>query len=277
MWKCSRRHSNNNSYAVNYAESRTDNACNSYTLVRTWSAAGGCGNDAIASQTIIVQASTGPVLSGVPVNATVACGETLPASANVIARDACGLNYTVALNETTVNNADGSSIITRTWSAIDACGNSAEGVQTITVKGSAGSIGFQGVPAHVTIGCGDKVPDAAHVTASDANDHFYGVNYTETTTDLGNGAYSLTRVWTAVDVCGNASSASQIITVEEAASMSLHGVPSDVTLTCGQTVPTAANVTASDSNNNSYAVNYCLLYTSPSPRDATLSRMPSSA
>ena len=27
----------------------------------------------------------------------------------------------------------------------------------------------------------------------------------------------------------------------------------------------------------SYGINYCLLYTSPSPRDATLSRMPSSA
>ena len=30
-------------------------------------------------------------------------------------------------------------------------------------------------------------------------------------------------------------------------------------------------------NSKLYYINYCLLYTSPSPRDATLSRMPSSA
>ena len=30
-------------------------------------------------------------------------------------------------------------------------------------------------------------------------------------------------------------------------------------------------------NNDTYGVSICLLYTSPSPRDATLSRMPSSA
>ena len=246
----------NNNYTVNYAETRTDGSCNSYTIVRTWTAAGGCNNDVIGTQTITGQASNGPVLSGVPANATVACGEALPASANVIARDACGYNYTVALNETSVNHANGSSTITRTWRAIDACSNEVEGTQTITVEGSAASIGFQGVPTSVTISCGDKVPDAAHVTASDTNDHFYGVTYGETTTQLANGAYSLTRVWSAVDACGNASSATQIITVQAAASMSLYGVPTDVTLTCGQTVPTAANVTATDTNNNNYAVNY---------------------
>ena len=39
----------------------------------------------------------------------------------------------------------------------------------------------------------------------------------------------------------------------------------------GQAVPAGTSGTASG------AVNTCLLYTSPSPRDATLSRMPSSA
>ena len=37
------------------------------------------------------------------------------------------------------------------------------------------------------------------------------------------------------------------------------------------------NVAASAINVDAYIVNSCLLYTSPSPRDATLSRMPSSA
>ena len=37
------------------------------------------------------------------------------------------------------------------------------------------------------------------------------------------------------------------------------------------------NITESNTNENALGYNGCLLYTSPSPRDATLSRMPSSA
>ena len=40
---------------------------------------------------------------------------------------------------------------------------------------------------------------------------------------------------------------------------------------------TAVNAQSFDANNNSTSIIICLLYTSPSPRDATLSRMPSSA
>ena len=36
-------------------------------------------------------------------------------------------------------------------------------------------------------------------------------------------------------------------------------------------------IVAADHSLNTTAINFCLLYTSPSPRDATLSRMPSSA
>ena len=108
------------------------------------------------------------------------------------------------------------------------------------------------------------------------------------------GSYILTREWTAEDACGNAVTETQTITVEDQTAPVLSGVPADVTVEC-DAVPTAPAIgtviTATDNCDanptitlnettapGSCAGSYiCLLYTSPSPRDATLSRMPSSA
>ena len=66
-------------------------------------------------------------------------------------------------------------------------------------------------------------------------------------------------------------------TVTEDASTSAEGAPADQvnTLTLSGSYATDDTVTATVNNVD---ITYtCLLYTSPSPRDATLSRMPSSA
>ena len=48
-----------------------------YSVTRTWTATDACGNSSQASQTINVEDNTAPVLEGMPVDVTVACGEII--------------------------------------------------------------------------------------------------------------------------------------------------------------------------------------------------------
>jgi hypothetical protein len=57
----------------------------------------------------------------------------------------------------------------------------------------------------------------------------------------------ITRTWTATDGCGNSVSATQTITVVDTTAPILVGVPPDLTLTCGDAVPSAPPVAATDS------------------------------
>ena len=75
------------------------------------------------------------------------------------------------------------------------------------------------------------------IFANDDCDDNVAIDFSETTSP-GVCNYLITRTWTATDNCGNEGIETQMITVQDTT---------------------------------------CLLYTSPSPRDATLSRMPSSA
>src|SRR5204863_506417 len=89
---------------------------------------------------------------------------------------------------------------------------------------------------------------AATVTASDdcSGVNASGVVLTTTTT-AGScaGNYILHRKWTATDNCGNATSATQDITVTDVTGPVLSGVPANTTADCAS-VPAAATVTASD-------------------------------
>src|SRR5207245_1444249 len=70
---------------------------NRYTISRTYQATDGCGNAASLTQTITVNDTTGPVLSGVPANATVSC-DALPAPATVSASDDCDGSVSVSFS-----------------------------------------------------------------------------------------------------------------------------------------------------------------------------------
>ena len=242
-------------YTVNFTETQTGSDCGSYTLLRTWSAASACGVTEIGSQTITVEGGSAVTLAGVPADATVACGQTVPGAASVTATDACGQSYIVNYNETQSGSTCGSYVLTRTWSAASTCGGTATASQTITVEGGS-AVTLAGVPADATVACGQTVPGAASVTATDACGQSYIVNYNETQSGSTCGSYVLTRIWNAASTCGGTATASQTITVEGGSAITLAGVPADATVACGQIVPGAATVTATDACGNNYTVNY---------------------
>ena len=112
-------------------------SCNGEEVItRTWTATDACGNSSSCNQTITVEDNTAPTIT-CPADVTVESGgDTSPASTgSATTSDACDPAPTVTFSDSTAMGACESGIeevITRTWTATDACGNSTSCVQTIT-------------------------------------------------------------------------------------------------------------------------------------------------
>ena len=112
--------------------------------------------------------------------------------------------------------------ITRTYVLINSEGNSTNVTQVITVDDTEDPV-LHDVPGDITVEC-DAIPAPANVTATD--NCTVALTFVEVRTD---GTcpynYTLTRTWTATDKCGNSTSASQTISVEDKVAPVLVGVP----------------------------------------------------
>jgi len=118
--------------AVSFNETSSGPDCNK-TITRTWTASDSCGNTTSCTQTITVQDTTPPVLTGCPApTLTVQCPNPVPPPATVTANDTCGGALIPGYSQTTVGSGC-TQTITRTWTATDSCGNSSSCTQTITV------------------------------------------------------------------------------------------------------------------------------------------------
>ncbi|MBI3836288.1 MAG: HYR domain-containing protein [Planctomycetes bacterium] len=239
---------------VSSSDATTPGCGGTSTITRTWSASNGNGGSASCMQTITVTDTTGPALSGVPTDVSVEC-DAVPNTGAPTAMDACSGSVTsVALSETRTGGAcPNAYILTRTWTSTDACGNTSTAKQIVTV-GDSSPPSLVGVPADVTVEC-DAVPEPANVSALDTCGGTTTLSFSETRIDGPCAAtYQLVRTWTATDACGNSASASQLVNVQDTTEPVLGGVPSDVAVEC-DSVPSAANVTATDNCDTSVAVN----------------------
>lgn len=228
---------------VQFGESTTPGACQGEgVLTRTWSAADDCGNTATQDQLIVLVDTTPPRLIGVPVDVVAEC-DAVPAPAIVTASDNCS-DPTVDFEETlTAGSGAGKATIMRTWTATDACGNSASATQIITVVDTTAPI-FDSTPPDLTAEC-DAVPVPAAVTAVD-NCAVPAVSFTESI-EPGDctGRSTVVRTWVATDDCGNSTTYTQRITVVDTTPPLLADTPADATVECDN-VPEPAHVTASD-------------------------------
>ena len=221
-----------------------------YTITRTWTATDECGNQSIASQTILVVDTTYPVLIGVPADDTVECSN-IPAAASVDANDNCADNLFVDYNEEFVPGDSCTYTLVRTWSVTDDCGNMTSASQTLTVTDTIDPI-LVNVPANDTVEC-DAIPAAANVNGSDNCDDNVTVVMEETATE--GCPYTITRTWTATDNCGNSVSASQVLTVIDTTYPTLIGVPTNMILECDQIAPEAV-VTSADNCDDDMVVSH---------------------
>ena len=228
---------------LTYVDSTTPGDCpQEYSVKRTWTAVDECGNSSTASQTITVEDNTPPVISGVGDDATIECPNE-PVFSTPSASDACGWAGLTYVDTTTPGDCPQEFSVKRTWTAVDSCGNSSTASQTITVEDNTPPV-ISGVGDDATIECPNE-PVFSTPSASDACG-WAGLTYVDTTTpgDCPQ-EFSVKRTWTAVDSCGNSSTASQTITVEDNTPPVISGVGGDATIDCPDT-PVFSTPSASD-------------------------------
>ena len=129
--------------------------------------------------------------------------------------------------------------IARTYTATDACGNTSSQTQTITVNDQTAPV-ITSIPANVTVSCANAVPAASN-TAVVATDNCSGTVSVSSADVVTAGScanrYSIARTYTATDACGNASSQTQTITVNDQTAPVISSIPASVTVTCSSVVP----------------------------------------
>ena len=232
---------------VTFAESTEQGQCaGAYVVTRTWTATDACNNQTVHTQIITVQDTTPPTfVEELPADLTVECS-AVPTAATLTATDNCGEANVTFAESTEQGQCAGAYVVTRTWTATDACNNQTVHTQIITVQDTTPPTFVEELPSDLTVEC-SAVPTAATLTATD-NCGEANVTFAESI-EQGQcpSAYVVTRTWTATDACNNQTVHTQIITVQDTVAPAfVEELPGDLTVECND-IPTAATLTATDS------------------------------
>jgi hypothetical protein len=228
-----------------------EDACGNYEHVVTLTASDGCGNEAEHIFTIIVQDTIAPEWnSDIPLDVTVGCGE-IPDAILIEASDNCDEAVNVIFTSDTIPSTEGcgaSFTLIRTWEATDCSGNTATAVQEITVVDDETPVWDVEIPEFLIVEC-DEVPDPSTITASDNCDEGVTIDFEETYfPGPCPSRYTLERVWTATDDCGNSITANQTLTVVDTTAPEWVSPlpPSVVTVTSCADIPAPAILESAD-------------------------------
>ncbi|WP_298346066.1 gliding motility-associated C-terminal domain-containing protein, partial [uncultured Algibacter sp.] len=226
---------------------------------RTYTITDQCGNAVTASQTIFVEDTTAPVISGVIQTTTVEgciASDATPAVSTISALNALGLTINDSCSSdtnlivTSSDTASGSCPIQviRTYTITDSCGNFANANQTILVDDTTAPV--LTLPANVTAQCSDDLSTTAFgvATAIDNCDSNPVIAFTDVITNGScSGDFTITRTWTATDACGNVASGNQIISTQDTTTPEFDqtNLPGDIVVECNS-IPQPVTLTATD-------------------------------
>ena len=226
---------------VAFEEDTTAGDCaDAYTLTRTWSTSDACGNATSHVQVVTVQDTLAPSIDAPASDLTVECdgmGNVLDyltwqsSNANAAASDLCGILSWSSAVDTTFDACEGSvgsSVVT--FTATDACGNSASTTATYTIQDTQPPV--IELDSLVDVMCADYSDTIAYgFSASDiCSDVTVAISDIETE---GPCAGAFEREYTVTDACGNATSASQIVHLYDSIAPIFASVPVDTTIQCG--------------------------------------------
>ena len=195
----------------------TEGDCaNEYTIERTWTAVDDCGNDITKVQTIEVLDVTPPVMT-CPPDATLECTEepNPDLTGEATATDDCG-DVTVSYSDITAQGLCPSEYtITRTWTAVDACGNESSCPQVINVLDITPPVVT--CAPDVTIECDESTLPAntGFTTATDECGGPVTITYQQATMTNELCLKVILRRWKVTDECNDTSECDQYITVKD--------------------------------------------------------------
>jgi uncharacterized repeat protein (TIGR01451 family) len=228
---------------------------NARIITRVWMTIDRCSNSTSRMQTITVVDTQAPALTP-PASVTVEC-DAVPAPGAATAIDNCDTDVTVSYDgEARIDGTcPDSYTLTRTWTAVDNCGNSASVSQSIAVVDT--TLPVVTPPPDVTVEC-DTPPDPFFTGMASATDNCDGapivIYYDMPSPGACPNALVMTRFWMAGDRCLNLGTSLQMITVSDTRPPTITP-PASVTVEC-DAVPAPGTATAADSCDVSVTVTY---------------------
>ncbi|MDG1674298.1 MAG: hypothetical protein P8H88_02530, partial [Flavobacteriales bacterium] len=205
----------------------------SYTIERTFTATDDCDNSTTLTQTITVQDTTAPALT-IPADYTAECSDEHPLD-DASATDNCGEVTITLVTDTVAGGCAQAYTVTRAFTATDECGNSTSATQTITIQDTTAPTFNETLPGDMTVEC-DNVPDMAVLTASDNCQDVTVMPASSIMEGDCPDSYTITRSWSVSDDCGNSTSHTQTITVQDTTAPELT-IPADYTAECSDEHP----------------------------------------
>ncbi|MFT6019864.1 MAG: hypothetical protein ACI9CQ_002667, partial [Saprospiraceae bacterium] len=250
-----------NTHTITFEDTADDaNTCSgSYT--RTWTATDECGNASTAAQVLSYEDTEGPVISGGS-DLTAECDGTgnlpdiaaaLANNAGATASDVCGSGVTWTNNfdpaNIVVDNDCTGGVITSidiTYTATDDCGNANDVTFRFDAIDTTPPVA-PAAPADVNVQCASDVPAPVDLTAADmcVGDITVSPSAVITPGNCDN-QFTMVRTWTFFDNCGNQSSVSQTINVNDTTPPNVPAAPADVNVQCASDVPAPVDLTAND-------------------------------
>jgi hypothetical protein len=216
---------------IDYSDELVSGGCQG-RIIRTYTAMDECQNTSTFVQIITLTDEVAPVASGVTADFTVECGDEYAIEAPSFT-DNCDDELTLESWSEEVS-ASCPQVITYYWSAEDNCDNVTVVSTTVTIEDTTAPA--LEVPAGYTAECSDElVYDMAY-----AYDVCYGEIEVSVSVDTldGNCAnnYQIIRTFTATDLCGNSSTDTQVITVQDTTDPEFTFVPEGGYFSCEETL-----------------------------------------
>ncbi|MFT5859578.1 MAG: gliding motility-associated-like protein, partial [Flavobacteriaceae bacterium] len=192
----------------------SDNGSCPETITRTWTFTDICGNGSIpVTQVITVWDTQAPLFTAPPIAVNYQCSLDVPAAGILNYTDNCDPNGNVVGTDVS-NGLTCPETITRTWTFSDICGNNSTVTQIITVWDTQAPI-LAAAPGPLTVQCPGDVPALISLSYTDNCDPSSTVLGVDDPLLGGNCGGTITRTWTVTDLCGNTSTATQIITIDD--------------------------------------------------------------
>ncbi|WP_235298837.1 HYR-like domain-containing protein [Portibacter marinus] len=218
------------------------------TIEANWTYTDSCGNPITFDQTITVLPAPIPDFIDAPNDLSITCNEAQSFTPTDLQYSngesgVCEISGTVSgtLNGSLETCGD---IATIVWTLNTACGDTSIMINVEVIDDEDPILEIP--PADTTVQCFGDVPAMISLSWSDNCDGSGVVNGTETeTTDICGG--SIIRKWKYVDICGNADSVMQVITINDTEQPIVAGIP-DITVSCddGVPLPDSSQIIASD-------------------------------
>lgn len=191
----------------------------------------------ISSITISFEDTEAPVFESTNIqDINIECLDQLPVMVDLNWTDNCGDTGSATGEE--VSNAticDGGTV-TRTWRAVDDCGNESEFTQTITID-ALEEASFVNAPNDIVVNCGNIPPPSGDLSVENngSGDCSIATSVSPTIAeDHSICGGSIIESWNFTDPCGRTITHSRNINIDPAPEASFINPPSDMNFACGQ-------------------------------------------